>query len=1087
MTHASRRVFFQSASAAERLKTAREFVSDFTPSTQLLVVGSSREATDDFVREIAATKSATFGLHRFSLAQLVSRLAQDDLGRLSLSPATHLTIEALMARVTFGLLSASSITYLEAVARFPGFPFAAASTVAELRAAGLSPDVLKILPRGGADLMALAEAFDAALHEHGLADSAEVYRIATRAVLNGQTSALTSNPLVLLDPVVSSLGVEGMLAALVAAAPAVFATVPEGDSRATEVLTRLGLEPVYGTQGNTSSLGRLRTYLFSEDDPPRGTWDDTVVFLSAPGEGRECVELARIILREAERGISFDDMAILLRSPRTYAAHLETAMRRASIPLYVARGAKRPSPTGRAFLALLACATEDLSARRFAEYLSLGQVPPLSETPPKPGTTPPGAWLPSDDDLLTAGRTATAEGKTEDDEVSAPVVRAPRRWERLLVEAAVIGGRARWERRLNGLMAQAAARREELSRTEPASPRLDQLTRELAHLAQLKDFALPLVDFLGDMRNPRTWGEWLDRLRTLATRALRHPGRVLRLLAELEPLGGIGPVGIAEVRAVLERRLITLEKDQPDRRYGHVFVASIEQVRGRAFRIVFVPGLAERMFPQKALEDPLLPDDERRTLPGGLPTQDERLHDERLLLRLAAGAASERLYLSYPRLESGAQGRARVTSLYGLDIARAVLGALPHYRELEHTAYETTKARLAWPAPADATLAIDPLEYDLSVLHPLLHQEPHEARGRARFLMDLSPSLGRSLRARWQRWAPPWTQADGLVRPTAEVRAILEQHRLTAHPYSVSSLQRFTVCPYQFFLAAIHRLAPREELEALQAIDPLTRGHILHRIQADVLSELRSRAHLPLTPAGINVAETLTRKIVDRVSAEYAEKLAPAIRRLWDADIETIRMDVLLWVRHMAEATDGWTPKYFELGFGLTPDKRRDPASVNDPVRIGSQGCLLHGSIDLIEDRKGALRVTDYKTGRDRTKRGLLVGAGEVLQPLLYGLATEKVLGSTVKEGRLFFSTLRGGFSEHLVPLNTNTRKTADTILSLIDSAIEGGFLPPAPRKDACARCDFRPVCGPGEERRLRQKKADVPLLTNLAALRGMK
>ena len=46
-------------------------------------------------------------------------------------------------------------------------------------------------------------------------------------------------------------------------------------------------------------------------------------------------------------------------------------------PAWFARGTSRPDPAGRAFLALLDCAVEGLSARRFAEYLSLGQVPPL--------------------------------------------------------------------------------------------------------------------------------------------------------------------------------------------------------------------------------------------------------------------------------------------------------------------------------------------------------------------------------------------------------------------------------------------------------------------------------------------------------------------------------------------------------------------------------------------------------------------------------------------------------------------------------------------------------------------------------------
>src|SRR5206468_4666537 len=87
--------------------------------------------------------------------------------------------------------------------------------------------------------------------------------------------------------------------------------------------------------------------------------------------------VAPAILKEARRGVRFDEMAIFVRSPHSYFGLLEHALRRASVPAWFDRGTRRPHPAGRAFLALVACAAEHLSAARFAEYLSLGQVPQL--------------------------------------------------------------------------------------------------------------------------------------------------------------------------------------------------------------------------------------------------------------------------------------------------------------------------------------------------------------------------------------------------------------------------------------------------------------------------------------------------------------------------------------------------------------------------------------------------------------------------------------------------------------------------------------------------------------------------------------
>jgi len=55
-------------------------------------------------------------------------------------------------------------------------------------------------------------------------------------------------------------------------------------------------------------------------------------------------------------------------------------------------------------------------------------------------------------------------------------------------------------------------------------------------------------------------------------------------------------------------------------------------------------------------------------------------------------------------------------------------------------------------------------------------------------------------------------------------------------------------------------------------------------------------------------------------------------------------------------------------------------------------------------------------------------------------------------------------------------------VLAVIDRAIAAGFLPAAPRARACGICDFRDVCGPHEETRIRLK--DQAQIEELRALR---
>ena len=195
--------------------------------------------------------------------------------------------------------------------------------------------------------------------------------------------------------------------------------------------------------------------------------------------------------------------------------------------------------------------------------------------------------------------------------------------------------------------------------------------------------------------------------------------------------------------------------------------------------------------------------------------------------------------------------------------------------------------------------------------------------------------------------------------------------------------------------------------------------------------------------------------------------------------------DIREWLGRLIADLPSWRPLHAEFGFGFAPSAHRDPMSQIEPVTLEGDW-QLHGVVDLIEARTGAqsLRVTDHKTGSNRTDHGLVVGGGETLQPVLYGLAVEAALGRPVTESRLSFCTSRGGFTERVVELGQAQRRSGLEVLEVINRAVESGTLVPAPKEGACAWCDFRPVCGPNEEHRTGSK--DRHLLGDLASLRDL-
>ncbi|MEQ1730603.1 MAG: PD-(D/E)XK nuclease family protein, partial [Vicinamibacterales bacterium] len=921
----------------------------------------------------------------FSIMQFAARTALLTLARRGRTPSTSLVSEAVATRAAFDAAQAAALEYFAPVAGTPGFPRALARTLTELRGASVTTDALEVLPLVGPDLARLLEHFERAIADAHASDRAELLNVAALCL----TRTRPGGTFVLLDVTPGDVAERRLFDAILNAADTVVATVAPGD-QAEAVFVARGDTVQRVVDEDVSDLPRLRRYLFDTDaQPSRRSRDGSLEIFSAPGEGRECVEIVRRVLREARRGVRFDEMAILVRSPQSYFGLLEHAMARAGIPVWFDRGTRRPHPAGRAFLALLACATDRISAVRFAEYLSLSQVP----------TTAPveAAWEePVDEVTWRALEREADELEVEDRDAArepvdlrAPIVagtlRAPWRWESLIVDARIIGGGAdRWRRRFDGHRQELERRLRDVVREEGGaetdSAAGQALRATLGQLDHLCAFALPIVDILDGWSGPVVWGEWLDRFIALAPRVLRRPAYVLRVLGELRPMATVGPVTLDEARRVLAQRLLTVEAEAPSRRYGRVFVGTPQQVRGRAFRTVFVPGLAERLFPQKPREDPLLLDALRATLSGSLSTESERLLDERQLLRLAVGAAVEHLCVSYPRLEVS-EARARVPSFYALDLLRAVTGEVPDHEALEQQAREAGGAMLAWPAPDDPGVAIDEMEHDLAVVRRLLDHPAHgEVRGHAHYLLTLSETLRRSVIERWRRARGDWSPYDGLTRVTASTTDALASQRLTARPYSLSALQRFASCPYQFVLSSLLRLQPLDEPAPLERIDPLTRGSLIHEVQARVMRDCRDRRLLPITAETHPLISRHLDDVIDDVTTRAREALAPAVDRVWSDDVASMRRDMHGWLARMATESD-WVPAYFEFAFGRVPGER-DPASAPEPVVLDG-GYILRGAIDLIEVHAttGELRVTDYKTGRAPDKlHQLMIGGGAVLQ-----------------------------------------------------------------------------------------------------------
>lgn len=1049
---------FESPCNEQRLSEACDFLRSLPVASPVLVLAATPLAAFGVVERALRAGEARGGWIKLTLETAALQIAWPSLARTGLTRMGSLGAEALCARVVHELSESLALGRFSEIGLRPGFVRSLSDVFIELRLARVSCAQLAV---EDPDLARLLERYESLLDAEALCDGPRLLQMATQAL---HAHPLAMCPVLALDvPLVNTLEAE-FAEALCRARRDMLVTVARGDERS-EVFFRDALgdevQVVRREPQESHDLARLKRSLFSpqvlEGDAAWSREPARVGLLSSPGENREAVEVVREIRAAAKAGVRFDQMAIFLRAADAYRDVVEEALRRAQIPVHFADGVRRPLPEGRAFLALLACAREGLSARAFAEYLSLGVSPSANEK------------------AVDAGfRTG---------------LRSPRRWEKLLVDAAVIGGRARWERRLRGLIADLSA---ELLACEVDSPRAATLTLQRDQLTALIDFALPILDTLSGLPEQASWGVWLTALEQLARQCLARPEAVCQAISELYPLSSVGPVGLLEVERLLTRRLGSAMIPSTGNGAGKVFVGAVEDAAGRAFDRVFVLGLSEKVFPPRVLENPLLPDHKRKALTPSLMITEERAARERLVLRMLVGATREGIMLSFSRFDLE-HGRPRVPSFYGLEVLHAVDGTLPAFDELNRRAQPGAAARMGWPAPEDSALAIDDAEYDLSILDKW-RARAGERRGGARYSLLANVNLARALRFRARRWETPrFTLADGLV-VTKEEAGLLSSERLSARPYSASALALVSACPYRFFLSAIMRISERSDVPELDELDARQRGVLFHSVQRRVLSALAERRQLPLVREHLDAAQALLREVFEEEVLRAKEHYSPALERVFDAALTTLRTDLTEWLTRQTDEKY-WVPFRFELGFGLPVAGDTDPHSRVEPVSL-EIGVKLRGAIDLVEQRRTeagfTLRATDYKTGRRDEKDLSVTDGGSVLQPLFYALALEQLFpGSAVDAGRLYYCTTQAGFASQEVPLNEGNRGRGRELVQAIEALISQGFLPAAPRVKGfvseCERCTYRVVCGPYEAERVARVKAkDAARLAPLHKLRNL-
>lgn len=554
---------------------------------------------------------------------------------------------------------------------------------------------------------------------------------------------------------------------------------------------------------------------------------------------------------------------------------------------------------------------------------------------------------------------------------------------------------------------------------------------------------------------PRSFQLGLDELVLLVARTLYDIGA--------GPIGGVG-AGVAVLNA--------------------------GEARGRTFEHLFVLGLNRDAFPKIVAEDPLFPDAVRRPLRevlGDLPLRLDAFDRERHLFASLV-ASSPEVTLSWQFVNDDNRERPPSPLVErlcwergqeGEDRPRRVRQEIPKVEPLFSRADRAPPPGRALPVEDHVLLAA--LARDRAIWRALLPVafadllgpegalvEPRAlARARAGVLDEVDPDLrspeGLARRAR----LGPYYGLIGELRDTGDLRD---------QPIYVTTVERMGGCPWQVFLERLLRLEPPPDpLQDLPGVDERMVGNTVHLVLQRVvtaalgdalerpLEEVRDREPVPVRWPAHEEVEALLEQAAREVLTEEGFGLAGFVSAL----VTRARP----YLQSAREAD--WSGGALDV-LGAEVEGRvevRDAAGRPREIRFKADRVDLGAS--------GAIRLTDYKTGRDplavksegKRKEKLLkrVQEGQNLQAVVYALAG----GEGDAQGRYLYlkpdleparreaavSAAEPGFAEAF-------EDAARTVLSAWD---RGSFFPRLvePLEDReparCKRCEVAQACLRGD------------------------
>lgn len=531
----------------------------------------------------------------------------------------------------------------------------------------------------------------------------------------------------------------------------------------------------------------------------------------------------------------------------------------------------------------------------------------------------------------------------------------------------------------------------------PDPKELDELNWMNACRAQILDFLVPLEDqwkaaqtvkdkcallyrWLMEQKVPDTLALW-DEKAFEERRERPHIQvwkKILLLLSDMVKAAGSDILTGDEFMTTMEDGMAGLTFSMIPPTLDHVTVTTIDRGYAMEGKAVFLLGAGEGDFPSRIEESGFLSETEkeairkRDSLIMG-PSLQSLIYQEQFYVYLSLTRSRDALYISYPAADTD-----------GSALAPSAL--LIRMKELGYcTAFG--KAEDPSPAAQDTSLFVTP-DQSLSLLPHILREGTPAENSVWQPLRDWAmeqDSTRRLLSQKLKGFA--YTNAAQPLSP-----AVVQKLLMPRKPYitSVTKLETYRKCPYQYFLRYGLRLAVRDQGE----VDNRDFGNYLHAGLHTFGSLMKSQR---------KSWRNATDEDIDTLSTQIADRVAPRVKSgalLTDGAARYTKDALNRTFRAALRRFRAWSASSEADTIAMESNFRLKVAADADAFFIDCH-------VDRVDQAKGAAVVCDYKTGSPNLTLSEIV-TGYRLQLITYLMAVLEDRRKSLLPGALLYIYLKG-------------------------------------------------------------------------------